>query len=135
MKSKTDPRHKHRIRLVRMLFAYEFDNTQADFSEITSITQHLDQIDEIIAKNAPAWPIDQISKIDLAVLRLAVYELTLDKSQPQKVVIDEAIELGKEFGNEHTSSFVNGVLGSVVKEISQPEVESPEPKEAVKSEK
>lgn len=135
MKSKTDPRHKHRIRLVRMLFAYEFDNTQADFSEITSITQHLDQIDEIIAKNAPAWPIDQISKIDLAVLRLAVYELTLDKSQPQKVVIDEVIELGKEFGNEHTSSFVNGVLGSVVKEIPQPEVESPEPKEAVKSEK
>ena len=66
----------------------------------------------------PAWPIEQISKIDLAVLRLAVYELLIDKSQPQKVVIDEAIELGKEFGNEHTSSFINGVLGSVVKEIT-----------------
>ncbi len=135
MKSKTDPRHKHRIRLVRMLFAYEFDNTQADFSEIIPITKHLDQIDELIAKNAPAWPIDQISKIDLAVLRLAVYELTLDKTQPQKVVIDEAIELGKEFGNEHTSSFVNGVLGSVVKEIPQPESQPKEQTEVDKVEK
>lgn len=117
MKSKTDPRHKNRIRLIRMLFAYDFDHNQTDFSEISSITKNLVQIDELIAKNAPAWPIEQISKIDLAVLRLAIYELTIDKSQPQKVVIDEAIELGKEFGNEHTGSFVNGVLGSVVKEV------------------
>ncbi|MBP6979465.1 transcription antitermination protein NusB [Candidatus Curtissbacteria bacterium] len=118
MKSKTDPRHKHRIKLVRMLFAYEFDHDQADFSEILPITSSITEIDLEIAKNAPAWPIEQISKIDLAVLRLAVYELLIDKSQPQKVVIDEAIELGKEFGNEHTSSFINGVLGSVVKEIT-----------------
>ena len=124
MKSKTDPRHKHRIKLVRMLFAYDFDSKQSDFAEVEPITKHLTEIDASIAKNAPAWPIDQISKIDLAVLRLAVYELAIDKTQPQKVVIDEAIELGKQFGNEHSSSFVNGVLGSVVKEIPQP-VEKP----------
>ncbi len=120
MKSKTDPRHKHRIKLVRMLFAYDFDSKQSDFTEVEPITKHLTEIDASITKNAPAWPIDQISKIDLAVLRLAVYELAIDKTQPQKVVIDEAIELGKQFGNEHSSSFVNGVLGSVVKEIPQP---------------
>lgn len=129
MKSKTDPRHKNRIRLVRMLFAYDFDPTQADFSEIAPITKHLSTIDQTIAKNAPAWPLDQISKIDLAVLRLAVYELSVDTSQPTKVVIDEAIELGKEFGNEHTSSFVNGVLGSVVKDI---EIQNP-PKSATEA--
>lgn len=128
MKSKTDPRHKNRIRLIRMLFAYEFDNDQADFSEVENITKHLTEIDESIAKNAPAWPIDQISKIDLAVLRLAIYELTLDKSQPQKVVIDEAIELGKEFGNEHSSSFINGVLGSVVKESGITDKQTEQPK-------
>jgi len=115
-----------------MLFAYEFDHDQADFSEILPITKSITDIDLEIAKNAPAWPIEQISKIDLAVLRLAVYELLIDKSQPQKVVIDEAIELGKEFGNEHTSSFINGVLGSVVKEIppTEPKQESEKTKEA-----
>lgn len=70
------------------------------------------KIDKIITKAAPAWPIDKINKIDLAILRFAVYEL-MEKVTPQKVVIDEAVEIAKEYGSESSSSFVNGVLGTI----------------------
>lgn len=79
---------------------------------------NLPAIDEKIRIAAPEWPIDKIAKIDLAVLRLAVFELTIDKKEPPKVVIDEAIELSKEFGNEHSSQFINGVLGTILKSLS-----------------
>ena len=72
----------------------------------------------MIAKAAPEWPIEKLNKSDLAILRLAVYELTIEKKEPVKVIIDEAIELAKELGSENSSSFVNGVLGTIVKERS-----------------
>ena len=59
---------------------------------------------------------DKINKIDLAILRLAVYELLVEKTQPPHVIIDEAIELAKEYGNESSSSFVNGALGNIIKQ-------------------
>ncbi|MBI3342438.1 hypothetical protein HY024_04930 [Candidatus Curtissbacteria bacterium] len=73
-------------------------------------------MDGLIAKNAPAWPLGQIAPIDLAILRLAVYELVYktDK-EPYKVIVDEAVEIAKEYGNEKSGSFVNGVLGSIIK--------------------
>lgn len=99
------------------LFAYSF-HTQQVMPDIQSIISALPAIDEKIGNAAPEWPIDKIAKIDLAVLRLAVFELTTDKKEPPKVVIDEAIELAKEFGNEHSSKFINGVLGTILKSIS-----------------
>ena len=96
------------------LFAYSFDTQQIN-PDITIIVTALPAIDEKIRVAAPEWPIDKIAKIDLAVLRLAVFELTIDKKEPPKVVIDEAIELSKEFGNEHSSQFINGVLGTILK--------------------
>lgn len=73
------------------------------------------KIDKAIETSAPQFPVDKISKIDVAVLRLAVYELLFEKSQPQKVIIDEAIELAKEFGGDKSPSFINGVLGHILK--------------------
>ncbi|HNT29889.1 MAG TPA: transcription antitermination factor NusB [bacterium] len=73
------------------------------------------QIDQIIAGCAPEWPLRQLPKLDLNILRIAIYELYIAKSVPPKVAVDEAVELAKEFSEESTSSFVNGALGTVIK--------------------
>jgi N utilization substance protein B len=99
------------------LFSFSFDARQAH-PDIRAIVAHLPDIDGRISVSAPEWPVDKIAKIDLAVLRLAVYELTVANQEPPKVVIDEAIELAKEYGNEHSSQFVNGVLGTILKSIN-----------------
>ena len=78
------------------------------------ILDALPEIDRKIQAAAPEWPIDKISKIDLAVLRLAVWELLFEAKEPPKVIIDEAVELSKSYGNEHSGKFVNGVLGTIV---------------------
>ena len=79
-------------------------------------------LDEIIMKAAPDWPIDKISPVDRNVLRLGLYELLFsDRSEvPAKVAINEAIELAKTFGGETSGRFVNGVLGAVYKELGEP---------------
>jgi N utilization substance protein B len=80
------------------------------------------ELDLIIAKAAPDWPIDKISIVDRNVLRLGLYELLFaDRNEvPAKVAINEAIELAKSFGGENSGKFVNGVLGSVYKELGEP---------------
>ena len=80
------------------------------------------ELDLIIEKAAPAWPIDRISVVDRNVLRIGLYELLFgDRSEvPPKVAINEAIELAKTFGGENSGKFVNGVLGAVYKEIGEP---------------
>ncbi len=117
MKTSQDPRHQHRRLLMDSLFTFSF-NAQQVTPDIQTIVTALPSIDERIHVAAPEWPIDKIAKIDLAVLRLAVFELTVEKKEPPKVVIDEAIELAKEYGNEHSWQFVNGVLGTILKSIS-----------------
>ena len=73
-------------------------------------------IEKLIVQNAPAWPISQIAPIDLATLRLAVWELLFNtKKEPYKVVVDEAVEIAKEYGSQSSPKFVNGVLGSIIK--------------------
>jgi len=81
---------------------------------IAAVQAKVGEIDRIIEESAPEWPIDKISKIDLIILRIAVAELLFGIGTPTKVAIDEAVELAKDFGNETSSKFVNGVLGSVV---------------------
>ncbi len=80
---------------------------------VNGVNKHLQKIDGIIAPVAPEWPIEQIARIDRAILRIAVYELLHSKDVPPKVVINEAVELAKAFGSENSSKFVNGVLGTV----------------------
>lgn len=86
---------------------------------IDGVKEHLSEIDKIISKAAPEWPIEQITVIDRNVLRLGLYELLYENKEevPPKVAINEAIELAKSFGGENSSKFINGVLGTVYKEI------------------
>ena len=72
------------------------------------------ELDDIAAKVAPEWPIDQIATIDRNILRLAIYELLFYDDTPDKVAINEAVELAKLFGGDNSPRFVNGVLGSLV---------------------
>jgi len=88
---------------------------------ITAIIKRLPGIDKIIEKAAPEWPVEQINIVDRNVLRIGLYELLFSdkKEVPPKVAINEAIELAKGFGGESSGKFINGVLGTVFKEIKK----------------
>ena len=140
-------RHLSRSIAMQSLYEWDFSDKNKDLKEITErniqefgpgledksftwqlvtgIVQHMKEIDKIITASAPQWPIDQISIIDRNVLRLGLYELLYeDKTAvPPKVAINEAIELAKSFGGENAGKFINGVLGTVYKEIEQPKSE------------
>jgi N utilization substance protein B len=89
-------------------------------------TANLAVLDESIRETAPNWPLDQMSRIDVCILRLAIYELSVSKDVPVKVVINEAVELAKLFGSDSSGRFVNGVLGSIAKSQQQVPVTHPE---------
>lgn len=72
-------------------------------------------LDSLIRQTAPLWPLEQMSCIDVTILRIAIYELVVAKEVPVKVAINEAVELAKLFGSDNSSRFVNGVLGTVVR--------------------
>lgn len=116
MKTSQDPRHIRRTHLVSKLFTMSFAHTNND-TNLQKIRESLSGIDRAITRAAPEWPLDKISKIDLAILRLAVYELIIEKKEPPRVIIDEAVELGKTYGNDTSAGFINGALGAVLKNI------------------
>ncbi len=105
----------------------EFAAGMSDYSFmeklLKGVLEKQKDIDLIIEKAAPDWPIDKISLIDRNILRIGLYELLFaDRAQvPPKVAINEAIELSKSFGGETSSKFVNGVLGAVYKELGEPD--------------
>lgn len=134
MKTRHDPRHIARQIALMTLFEWSFhsdslDEIMAHVQEATEqseevdldlirdltegVTVHLDELDLLITHAAPEWPRDQIAKIDICILRLAAFELGYTDT-PEKVIIDEAVELAKEFGGDTSSKFVNGVLGTLV---------------------
>ncbi len=86
---------------------------------VNGVKEHQTKIDKIIEKAAPEWPINQINIVDRNVLRIGLFELLYAKKEevPPKVAINEAIELAKNFGGESSGKFINGVLGTVYKEI------------------
>ena len=79
------------------------------------ITEHLEEIDAKIDNASKGWSISRIGKVELAILRLAVYEMLYDDDIPVGVAIDEAVELSKRFGQESSGSFVNGILAALAK--------------------
>jgi ADP-ribose pyrophosphatase YjhB (NUDIX family) len=89
---------------------------------LDGVLQKQSELDLVIEKAAPEWPIDRIAPVDRNILRLGLYELLFAdrKEVPAKVAINEAIELAKQFGGDNSSRFVNGVLGAVYKEIGEP---------------
>lgn len=113
MKTPHDPRHAKRRILVEELFRMDF-HPQKSSPRAKEIFSKHEEIDTRIETAAVEFPINKINKIDLAILRLAVYELHIEKKEPPKVVIDEAIELAKEYGGETSPSFINGVLGTII---------------------
>lgn len=86
---------------------------------VEGVLEHRDQLDRIIAESAPSWPLDQMSKIDKSILRLAIFEILFDNKAPLKAAINEAVELGKRFGSDSSSRFINGVLGTVADQQSR----------------
>lgn len=103
-------------------FAPGMDDLSYVKEVVDGVTSHLDKIDAIVEKAAPDWPIEQIAAVDRNILRLGLYELIFsDRADvPAKVAINEAIELAKTFGGESSGRFVNGVLGTVYKELGEP---------------
>lgn len=124
MKTALDPRHLYREKLIKKLFSLSFlasGKNIRSVKEIRPIMLSLEKIDPLIAQCAPEWPIEKLNKIDLAILRLAVYEL-LKKVTPPKVVIDEAIELAKKYGATNSAKFINGVLGATLTKLPKQDV-------------
>lgn len=116
--SSIDPRHQKRIDQLQQLFAATFTDeslriAQEKTASVTPILDVLAELDAEIQTVAPERPLSAINKIDLAILRLIVFE-SKHKKTPKRVLIDEAIELAKEFGSENSSKFINGALAHLL---------------------
>lgn len=110
-----DTRHELRVKIVQQLFALSFSKGKINKTETKTkeIIKNIAKVNDFITKYAPKYPLDKIAKVDLAILQLAVYELTIEKKQPSKVIINEAVELAKEMGSDKAFGFVNAVLGKI----------------------
>ncbi|HVV38009.1 MAG TPA: transcription antitermination factor NusB [Acidimicrobiales bacterium] len=84
---------------------------------VTGVSEHRPEIDAVIKRLAPDWPVDRMPAVDRAVLRLGVYELTQRPDVPTAVVLDEAVELAKRYSTEESGRFVNGVLAAAAREL------------------
>jgi len=106
-------------------FASELNEgiSETDFvlGEIRGVYANLNTIDAHISETSAAWDISRISKVDLAIMRLAVYEILYDPKIPDGTSINEAVELAKTFSSEDSSKFVNGVLGKIVRKLKASE--------------
>ncbi|KKP80249.1 MAG: transcription antitermination factor NusB [Candidatus Moranbacteria bacterium RIFOXYA12_FULL_35_19] len=89
---------------------------------VKNIIENVDKIDPLIEKCAPEWPLDQVTIVDRNILRLGIYELLFGNYEevPPKVAINESIELAKSFGGESSGRFINGVLGTIYRELGEP---------------
>lgn len=135
-------RHLQRAIVMQTLFSWDFNGKkdkelkkvlEENIAELSSslketdfayklaegIEKNLKKIDQMIAKYAPEWPIEQITLVDRNILRIGVYELALDKDVPSKVAINEAIEIAKAYGSESSGKFVNGVMGAIYKDLEK----------------
>ncbi len=108
--------HKPKEVLARLLEETALPDETADFAQslVNGVLQNKKDIDAVIRKFAPAFPVEQIATTDRNILRLAIFEVLFDNRVPVKAAINEAVELAKSFGSDASQKFVNGVLGSVV---------------------
>ena len=97
-------------------YADQVDDTEFIERLVNGVVNNEKQLDERLQPIAPEWPIDQIARVDRVVLHIGLYELENETDVPPKVVINEAVELAKAFGGENSSKFINGVLGTVLRE-------------------
>lgn len=106
------------------IFAYNIEQFAPSFSDDGFAKSLLDgvlasqaDLDELIVRYAPEWPLEQITTVDRNVLRIGIYELKHDTNIPPKVAINESIELAKAFGGASSGKFINGVLGSIYRDL------------------
>ena len=94
----------------------------AAFAEalVRGVLAHQAQLDAILQAVAPQWPLAQMARVDVNILRIALFEIVIDQQTPVKVAINEAVDLAKLFGSDASGRFVNGVLGTVVAKVRQP---------------
>ena len=85
-------------------------------NKYTLVKEHLEEIDALLNEKSAGWKTKRMSKVDLNILRLAVYEMKYDEDVPVKVAINEAVEISKSFGGDDSASFVNGILGKIARE-------------------
>lgn len=98
------------------------DGDQAFIDAIfAGVSQHEEELDEIVRKFSPSRTVDRIAKVDLAILRIALYELKYDMDTPQAIAINEAVDLAKKFSEPASARFINGVLGSAMREGQEAE--------------
>jgi N utilization substance protein B len=138
------PEERRRARIVALQVLYELDATNHDpdlalerrleddetpagaaaYARrlVLGVRANQEAIDAQISTAAPAWPLEQMSRVDKSILRAAIYELRYVPGTPPKVAINEAVELAKLFGHESAPKFVNGVLGSIVRVPAQRDV-------------
>lgn len=98
-------------------FGPGLDETEFAKTIIKDVQKNMPDIDILISKYAPQWPVEQITIVDRNILRIGIYELKYDTGVPPKVAINEAIELAKNFGGPSSGKFVNGVLGAIYKDM------------------
>ncbi len=103
-------------------FAPGMDDAGFIFDVVMGVHEHMPEIDTMIVASAPDWPLEQITNVDRNVLRIGIYELKFAHADdvPPKVAINEAIELAKTFGGASSGKFVNGVLGTIYKQMGEP---------------
>lgn len=99
-------------RYLRQAGQAETDSAYVE-NALSGLAEKKTEIDTLIVKHAPEWPLEQIAAIDRAVLRLGIYEVLYSQEVPPKVAINEAVEIAKGYGGENSGSFVNGVLGTI----------------------
>jgi len=102
---------------------FDADENAKDFSKelVLGVWENIDKIDETIRKVSKNWRLERMSRVDKSILRLATYELLFRDDIPPKVSINEAIELGKKFGNGSSYSFINGILDSIYNSLKKGE--------------
>jgi len=108
-------RHKAEETSARLRAGETLTQEALDFSEelVKGVLQHESELDALIKRFAPAFPLEQMSIIDKSILRLAIFEILFSDKTPLKVAINEAIELAKDFGSDSSPRLVNGILGSI----------------------
>jgi N utilization substance protein B len=107
--------HPPELVIAERLSESPMEDNLGDFARniVLGIIPIVHELDQIIAKHAPEWPLDQVAIIDRNIMRIALWEIAVSNQTPLKVAINEAVELGKLYGSDSTPRFVNGVLGSL----------------------
>jgi transcription antitermination protein NusB len=105
--------------LTRRLEDQPLETAGVEFTSklVSGVVQYKDDMDTLIARHAPEWPLDQMAVIDRNVLRIAIFEFLIDNETPIKVAINEAVELAKLYGSDSAPRFINGVLGTLAEQV------------------